>query len=175
MPDIGTVHLESDHGMAWLLRSNFISPSKIIFDIASLASVEISSGADVKYKNRTMGYLQDARYNKVDGYLVVFFNVTVGLQYLPEPQYLFASPIFKIHTIQCPICLSIFKPGAEPCACILTAPVLQMLRIILDGVTIHHGMYDDVNNSDKRDALLNQYFGGTVASINLSESNLQDE
>jgi hypothetical protein len=133
MPDIGTVHLESDHGMAWLLRSNFISPSKIIFDIASLASVEISSGADVKYKNRTMGYLQDARYNKVDGYLVVFFNVTVGLQYLPEPQYLFASPIFKIHTIQCPICLSIFKPGAEPCACILTAPVLQMPRIILDG------------------------------------------
>jgi len=175
MPNIGSVHLEDDHGMAWLLRSNFISPSKVIFDISSIAAVEVSSGAEVQYKNRTIGYVQDVRYNKIDGYLIAFFNLVVGRQYLPETDYLFAVPNLKAHTIQCPICLSVFKPGSDACECILTSPVIQMPKIILDGVMIHHGMHDDIHNLDKRAMLLTQYFGGSVASINLSESDAQDD
>jgi len=165
----GNVHLEEDHGMTWLMRASTVDCTKLIFDRDALSSATLSPSASVTYRGQKIGSLHSKQYNKLDGFLVGFFTLTVARHALPEADCLYAVPLLDSKQIQCVNCHRYFVTGNVACECIEKAPVIQIPKIHITGVSIFNGMDYDINMCDARRALLNQYFGGVVASICLRD------
>ncbi len=167
--NIGDVHLEQDHGMIWLARSNYVGYDKIVCDNLSLAKSTISPNTKVYYKNKPIGTLNSVQYNNKDGFLVGFFSLGVNRDCLPDSDCLFSSINYEPNGIQCIRCQSIFKVGSESCECIESAPAIKIPIINILSVSIYNGMNDNINTLDSRLGLLRKYFGGIIASIELDE------
>lgn len=164
--NLGDVHLENDHGMTWLMRADTIGCDKIFCNRETLAVSTLSSYAPIYYNGKSIGVCHSKQYNKLDGFLVAFFKLTVNRDSLPRADCLYAIPRYDTKTIQCIGCERIFTIGSMSCDCIEQAPAIQIPKIQLTGVSIHDGMNEDVNMLDSRASLLKLYFDGIIAMIN---------
>lgn len=167
--NIGSVHLEQDHGMIWMTRANYVGYDKIVCSSASLAKATLSPDAKIFYKNKTIGDLHSVQYNNKDGFLIGFFSSFVSRDSLPSDDRLFASVKYESNGIQCIRCQRFFQINSDSCECIDDAPAIQIPTINILGASIHDGMYDNINMFDARPDLLKKYFGGIVSLIKPDE------
>lgn len=167
--NIGSVYLESDHGMIWIARANYVGYDKILYSSTSLSKATLSPDAQVFYKNQVIGGLHSVQYNNKDGFLIGFFSLIVSRDLLPSEDRLFTSVKYESNGIQCIRCQRFFQMNSDSCECIDDAPVIQMPKITILGVSIHDGMHDNINMFDARPDLLKKYFGGIVSLIKPDE------
>lgn len=165
----GDIHLEDTHGIVWLLRANTIGCDKIICDRLALSKAELAPNSRAFYKDRPVGRLHHTSYNKMDGFLLGYFALDVHRTSLPESEFLYAVPKYDFNQIQCAICQRFYRVGSEPCECVYGSPVLIIPKITLTGVSILHGMNDDIHMQDARSKILLHFFGGVIAAIQTNE------
>ncbi len=167
--NIGEIHLEDEHGKIWLMRANVFGCDKIFCTRDALEKSSFASGAKIYYQNTVVGELISKQYNKLDGFLVVFFKLTVNRDYLPNIDCLYAIPRYNASQIQCVCCQRIFKIGSEACECIESAPAIQIPQLHISGVNIINGLREDIATFDSRQNLLLKHFGGIISTIQINE------
>lgn len=167
--NIGTIHLEAEHGKIWLMRANTVGCDKIFCTRETLEKSSLAVGAKIYYQNAVIGELISKQYNKLDGFLVIFFKLTVNRDYLPNTDCLYAISRYNASQIQCVCCQRIFTIGSEACECIESAPAIQIPQLHINGVNIINGLREDITKSDSRQNLLLQHFGGIISTIQINE------
>lgn len=153
--NVGDVYLEeSGHGKIWMAQANCIAHDKIFFDNETLRLAVLNSDVKLYYNHKVVGNINSISYNKWDGFLIGYFNLTCPLSQIPPAEYLFNHVDYNFNGISCVVCEKVFYSNAELCDCIKTAPSIKLLSIVISKVSLYNGMHDNIDTFDARCKLI---------------------